>query len=64
MLTRRASLLQRAESLLIREEAPIVPIYFYSGLEYYDTNRVTGVYSNMRSEHPLRAIHRIGPPRR
>lgn len=57
----REEFLREAESLLIQEDVPIVPLYFYSGLEYYDGSRVRGVYSNSRGQHPLRAISRAAP---
>jgi oligopeptide transport system substrate-binding protein len=56
---KRAGLMQEAEGLLIRDEATIVPIYIYAGMEYYDPKRIKGVYSNMRSEHPLRTIRKV-----
>jgi oligopeptide transport system substrate-binding protein len=56
---RREELLRSAESILIREAVPIIPLYIYSGLEYYDGTRVGGIHSNSRGEHPLRAIHRL-----
>jgi oligopeptide transport system substrate-binding protein len=59
----REKILQDAESLLVREELPIVPLFFYVGLEYYDTNSVSGVFSNIRAEHPVRCI-RVEKPRR
>jgi oligopeptide transport system substrate-binding protein len=55
----RERLLQAAESLLIREEVPIVPLYIYAGLEYYDAHQIEGVYQNPRSEHPLRSIRKV-----
>ena len=55
----RAKLLQEAETLLIQEEAPIMPLYIYATLEAYDERRITGVYQNVRSEHPLRSIRRL-----
>lgn len=55
----REKLLQTAEALLIREEAPIVPLYVYAGLEYYDADSIQGIYPNVRSEHPLRAIRKV-----
>lgn len=54
----RESLLQQAEILLIRDAVPIVPIYFYTGLEYYHPDRIEGIYPNIRAEHPLRVIAR------
>jgi oligopeptide transport system substrate-binding protein len=55
---RRRALLQEAEGLLIREEAPIVPLYFYQGLEYFDKNKIEGIFPNILAEHPIRAIRR------
>ncbi len=55
---RRGALLHQTERLLVAEEAPIVPLFHYTGLEYYDPRRIHGVFPNARSEHPLRAIRR------
>jgi ABC-type oligopeptide transport system substrate-binding subunit len=55
----RQTLLQAAERILVEEDAPIVPLYFYVSIEYYDTNAVTGIHQNIRVEHPLRAIGRL-----
>ncbi|MCI0538345.1 MAG: peptide ABC transporter substrate-binding protein, partial [Verrucomicrobiales bacterium] len=55
---KRRSLLQQAEALLIREELPIVPIYFYQGLEYFDATKIEGISTNILAEHPLRAIRK------
>ena len=56
-LKAREKLLQTAETLLIKDELPIVPLFVYVGLEYYDPKRVTGIFPNIRQEHPLRSIH-------
>jgi oligopeptide transport system substrate-binding protein len=61
---RREKLLQAAEAMLIREELPIVPLYIYAGLEYFDPTRITGVHPNIRSEHPLRAIRKTNASNR
>lgn len=55
-LKERARIFQRAERLLIAEEVPIVPLYFYAGFNLYDTNRVEGIYPNILDEHPLQEI--------
>ncbi len=57
-LARRAALLREAETILVRDEAPIIPIYFYVGFNYYNPARVKGVYPNMLDDHPLNAIWR------
>ena len=56
---KRAHLLQQAEILLVREEAPIVPLYYYAGLEYYDTNRIKGIFPNVLSQNPIRSIYKV-----
>ena len=53
---KRARLLQDAESILVEQELPIIPLYFYVGLEYYDSNKIEGIFPNFLAEHPLRAI--------
>ncbi len=32
----REKLFQQAETMLVRDEVPIIPIYFYAGLNYFD----------------------------
>jgi oligopeptide transport system substrate-binding protein len=55
-LTRRAALLKEAETILVRDEAPIIPIYFYVGFNYYNPARIKGIYPNMLDDHPLNDI--------
>jgi len=55
-LKRRAALFRDAETLLITEDVPIVPIYFYSGFNYFDPERIEGLYQNLLDEHPLQTI--------
>jgi oligopeptide transport system substrate-binding protein len=56
---RREKLFQEAERLLVREELPIVPLYMYVGLEYFDPDRIEGIYPNILAEHPIRAIGKV-----
>jgi len=58
-LKAREKLFQQAETLLVRDEAPIIPLYFYVGLNYFDTNKIQGVYENILDKHPLQAIRRV-----
>jgi oligopeptide transport system substrate-binding protein len=58
----RRQLLQEAESLLIREALPLVPLYVYVGMEYYDPDVIKGIHDNIRAEHPLWSIYRAGAP--
>jgi hypothetical protein len=41
---------------LVRDEVPIVPIYFEKGLMFFDPNRVEGVHTNLIDEHPVWAM--------
>jgi oligopeptide transport system substrate-binding protein len=49
---RRISLLQQAETILVRDELPIVPLYFYAGFTYYDPVRIKGIFPNILDIHP------------
>jgi ABC-type oligopeptide transport system substrate-binding subunit len=55
-LERRAQLFKHAETILIAEEVPIVPIYFYSGFSCYNDQKIKGIYPNLLDEHPLQDI--------
>ena len=58
-LVRRAELFRQAETILIVEEAPIVPIYFYAGFNYFDPAKIEGIYQNILDEHPLQYIQKV-----
>src|SRR5262249_27841328 len=58
----REKAFQEAETLLIRDELPIVPLYFYVGFNYYDPNKITGIYPNILDQHPLQDIHKVTLP--
>jgi oligopeptide transport system substrate-binding protein len=55
----REKLFQQAEGILIHDELPIVPLYIYAGINYFDTNRISGIWQNMLDEHPLRTIRKL-----
>lgn len=56
---RRGALLSEAEKILITEEVPIVPLYFYAGFNYFDPKKIQGIYQNILDEHPLQAIRKV-----
>ena len=58
-LKKRAELLEQAESLLVHDELPIIPIYYYVGLDYFDTNKIQGFYQNILDDHPLEYIGKV-----
>jgi oligopeptide transport system substrate-binding protein len=60
-IKKREQYFQQAETLLVRDEAPIIPLFFYVGINYFDTNKIEGVFKNILDVHPLNAIHKIKP---
>ncbi len=57
-LDRRAGLLGEAETLLVRDEAPIIPLWFEVGFFLYRPDELTGIHPNPIDTHPLNAIAR------
>lgn len=55
-LAKREQMLQEAETILMKNGNPIVPIFFYVGFNYYNPNKVHGIYRNILDNHPLNAI--------
>ncbi len=55
---KRAKLLHDAEVLLIREDLPIAPLFFYVGVNIFDPAVVEGVDQNLLDEHPLWPLRR------
>jgi oligopeptide transport system substrate-binding protein len=55
---RRAALLLQAERMLVETEAPIIPLYFYKGITFFDPKQITGIYFNLIDEHPIQAIRK------
>jgi len=62
-LRKREQLFQQAETLLVRDEMPIIPIFFYVGLNYFDTNKIQGFYQNILDDHPLQTLGRVSKDR-
>lgn len=55
---RRAEILREAEVLLIRDELPIVPLFFRTGVNFFDPEKIEGIYFNLLDEHPIAPIRR------
>jgi oligopeptide transport system substrate-binding protein len=58
-LQAREKLFQQAETLLVHDEPPIIPLYFYVGINYFDTNKIQGIYPNILDNHPLQYICKV-----
>jgi oligopeptide transport system substrate-binding protein len=52
----RFSHFRDAENLLVNVEAPICPLYYYVGIQFYDADRLDGMEANLLDEHPLRYL--------
>jgi len=53
---KRFNLLRDAEKILVCEEMPVFPLYFYVGIQLYDAAKLGGVAGNVLDEHPLKAM--------
>jgi len=58
-VARRAALLQQAERILVFDELPVIPLYFYAGSTYYDGGKIKGIHPNLLDIHPLNAIWKV-----
>jgi oligopeptide transport system substrate-binding protein len=54
---KRIEIIREAERILVVEEMPIMPIYFYVSINLYDDNRIGGIYPNPLDEHPLKYVY-------
>lgn len=51
---KRFELFREAEKLLVSDEVPIAPLFYYVGIQFYDGERLGGVEANLIDEHPLK----------
>jgi len=58
---KREKLFQQAETILVHDDVPVIPLYVYLGINYFDTNKVTGIWPNLLDNHPLQSVHKIKP---
>lgn len=61
---KRAELLRGAETILVRDEVPIVPLYFEKGILFYRPDEIEGIHDNLIDEHPAFALRRKKPAHR
>lgn len=53
---RREKLFQEAETMLVDEVTPVVPLFFYVGFNYYHPDEIKGIYPNLIDMHPVNWI--------
>lgn len=63
-VNKRAQILAQAETIVIRDEVPVIPIYYWVGVMFYKTDEIAGIFPNVVDEHPVQTLQRIGPRRR
>ncbi|MGA0112131.1 MAG: peptide ABC transporter substrate-binding protein, partial [Chthoniobacterales bacterium] len=52
----RFDILREAERILVCEQMPVCPLYFYVGIQLYDADKLGGIAGNVLDEHPLKAM--------
>ena len=60
---KRFEIFQEAEKILISQDAPICPLYYYVGIQFYDPEWLGGIIPNLLDEHPLRYLYWKKPRR-
>jgi len=53
---RRHDILRAAEKILVGEQMPVCPLYFYVGIQLYDGQKLGGLEGNVLDEHPLKSM--------
>lgn len=56
----RLRLLEQAESLIVDDDLPLIPIYHYSQVYLFDAHRLSGISSHTRQEQCLYLIDILG----
>jgi oligopeptide transport system substrate-binding protein len=55
---KRFGYFRQAEDILLNQETPILPLYFYLGIQIYDDSELGGIEPNLLDEHPFREMYR------
>jgi len=53
----RFAVFRRAEELLITGDAPVFPIYYFVGIQFYDADKLGGIQANLLDEHPISEVY-------
>ncbi len=54
---KRFDIFRQAEHMLVSEETPICPLYYYVGIQFYNGDRLGGMAANLLDEHPLQRMY-------
>ena len=55
---RRLQLLAQAETILVTQAFPIIPLYHFVGCLMFDPSQWAGLYPNLLDEHPFAEIRK------
>lgn len=55
-VAKRNGIFQQAEKLLVTDEAVLIPIYYYVGVQFYHPDKLAGVQANLIDDHPFRCM--------
>ena len=53
---KRNAIFSAAEKMLISDEAVVLPVYYYVGVQFYHGDKLTGVQPNLIDDHPFRCM--------
>ena len=56
-VAKRNQIFHGAEKLLVADEAVILPVYFYVGVQFFHADKLGGVETNLIDDHPFRCMH-------
>lgn len=54
---KRFALFREAEKILVTDEAPICPLYYFVNIQFYDGDRLGGIEANLLDEHPIKTMY-------
>ncbi len=54
---KRFALFREAEKILVTDEAPVCPLYYYVNIQFFDGERLGGIEANLLDEHPIKAMY-------
>jgi oligopeptide transport system substrate-binding protein len=54
---KRFAIFREAEKILVTDEAPICPLYYYVNIQFYDADKLGGIEANLLDEHPFKPMY-------
>jgi oligopeptide transport system substrate-binding protein len=58
---KRMQILHDMEKILVEDDVPIAPVYFWVGISLYDPDKLGGFHSNFVDEHPWGEFYLLKP---